>query len=117
MKDIGEYKDFIDDSLTYDDYDDWFGGMTPEQYEKYMERNFQELAELCGETTQIPSFDDYIDSLYIPSPVPRYSEPKCICPKCKQGAMRKRLDLVYITHPPMYEYKCDECEHIEYLFK
>ena len=43
-----------------------------------------------------------------------WSEPKCKCPKCN-GNMRKNIWKVLTSYPVKYEYRCDTCDHVEYL--
>lgn len=46
----------------------------------------------------------------------QYSEPKFACPNCKDGGMCKDLRKILASYPPQYEYKCNKCRHIEYLY-
>lgn len=43
-----------------------------------------------------------------------WSEPKFDCPKCG-GGMCKDNTKVLMSNPPMYEYCCNKCGHVEYL--
>ncbi len=45
----------------------------------------------------------------------KYSKPKYDCPECKNGHMRKNLLIVLTSNPPMFQYECDTCGHIDYL--
>lgn len=45
----------------------------------------------------------------------QYSEPKYDCPKCENGHMRKNLMMVLTSYPPMFQYECDTCGHVDYL--
>lgn len=64
----------------------------------------------------LPTFDEYAaeesNSLFIQ----QWSEPKCQCPECHYP-MRRRNDTILTSFPPMYEYQCIHCQHIEYLTK
>lgn len=53
---------------------------------------------------------DVIDDL-----IKSWSEPKCKCPCCGVGKMRKDMSVVLTTYPPQYKYVCDTCTHVENL--
>jgi len=39
-----------------------------------------------------------------------------ICRNCLEGEMRENPNgLMYTSHPPKYEYKCDKCDFVEIL--
>lgn len=72
-------------------------------------------AFVTGLTTDLPTADEYRE--FIGAPYYYYqrewSEPKYICPKCG-GGMCKHENIVFCSNPPRYEYKCNECDYIEY---
>lgn len=45
----------------------------------------------------------------------QYSEPKYECEKCG-GGMCKDLTKVLATYPAKYEYVCNKCGHVDYLY-
>lgn len=47
--------------------------------------------------------------------IPRYSEPKFDCPKCGGGMCKDNMK-VLASRPPKFEYICDKCGHVEYLY-
>jgi predicted nucleic acid-binding Zn ribbon protein len=45
-----------------------------------------------------------------------WSEPKYLCTECN-GGMCRNEKVVLASYPPMYEYKCNKCGHIEYQYR
>lgn len=45
-----------------------------------------------------------------------WSEPKYLCTKCN-GGMCRNEKVVLASYPPMYEYRCNKCGHIEYQYR
>lgn len=76
--------------------------------------------EVNKEDDNLLTFDDYVKSheiniSAIDELIKQWSEPKCKCPCCGIGALRKNISKVLTTYPVKYEYQCDRCAHIEYL--
>lgn len=46
----------------------------------------------------------------------RYSAPKYLCPKCKQGGMCRNESAVFCSYPPKYQFVCNNCQHIDYQY-
>ena len=44
-----------------------------------------------------------------------WSQPKYQCPKCG-GGMCKNLYITLTTVPAQYEYRCQDCGNVEYLY-
>lgn len=66
-------------------------------------------------TTDLPTADEYRKSIGVPYDYQyEWSEPKYLCPKCEEGGMRRREDVVLASYPPKRLYKCDKCGHIDY---
>ena len=64
----------------------------------------------------LPTFDEYAAGEPYDFFMQQWSEPKCQCPECHYP-MRRRNDMILTSFPPMYEYQCIHCQHIEYLTK
>ena len=64
----------------------------------------------------LPSAEEYQKSLNQFIFDEKWSAPKYLCPKCGEGGMRRREDIVLDSYPPQRLYKCDKCGHIEYQF-
>lgn len=64
----------------------------------------------------LPSAEEYQKSLEQFIPNETWSEPKYLCPKCGEGGMRRREDIVLASYPPQRLYECDKCGHTEYQF-
>lgn len=59
------------------------------------------------ENKDLPTFEEYRDKVtQLPQTL---SEPKFKCPHCG-GNVRKDISVSYMTYPPKYTYKCDNCE-------
>lgn len=67
-------------------------------------------------TEYLPTIEEYKKSIENISDANEWSEPKFKCPKCAIGRMHKNNTIVLTTYPVKYLYKCDNCDHIEYLF-
>lgn len=66
----------------------------------------------------LPTAEEYQASLihrYNASQPKKWSEPKYICPNCKEGSMRRNELEVLASFPPKREYQCDRCGYIDYL--
>lgn len=44
----------------------------------------------------------------------KWSEPKYICPKCKEGGMCRDETMILTSIPPKHQYECNKCHHVEY---
>lgn len=64
----------------------------------------------------LPSAEEYQKSLEQFIFNEAWSEPKYLCPKCGEGGMRRREDIVLASYPPQRLYECDKCGHTEYQF-
>ena len=64
----------------------------------------------------LPSAEEYQKSLEQFSFNKIWSEPKYLCPKCGEGGMRRREDIILASYPPQRLYKCDKCDYTEYQF-
>lgn len=64
----------------------------------------------------LPSAEEYQKSLKQFIFNEAWSEPKYLCPKCGEGGMRRREDIVLASYPPQRLYECDKCGHTEYQF-
>lgn len=64
----------------------------------------------------LPSAEEYQKSLEQFISNETWSEPKYLCPKCGEGGMRRREDIVLASYPPQRLYECDKCGHTEYQF-
>lgn len=64
----------------------------------------------------LPSVEEYQKSLGQFTFNEEWSEPKYLCPKCGEGGMRRREDIVFTSYPPQRLYECDKCGHTEYQF-
>ena len=62
----------------------------------------------------LPTAEEYQKSLEQFVSNKEWSEPKYLCPKCEEGGMRRREDIVLDSYPPKRLYKCDKCGHIDY---
>ena len=62
----------------------------------------------------LPTAEEYQKSLEQFIFNKEWSEPKYLCPKCEEGGMRRREDVVLASYPPKRLYKCDKCGHIDY---
>lgn len=70
----------------------------------------------------LPNKEEYIESREgsaLIHPSIKWSEPKYICPKCKEGGMQKDLltAICLASLPPQYRYtyKCNKCDYTEEL--
>lgn len=77
------------------------------------------LNAVC-ELTKLPSADEYekrdkaaIES-YFEWSSRKFSEPKYLCPKCKEGGMCRDETVVLTTLPPTSRYECNKCHHVAY---
>ena len=62
--------------------------------------------------------EEYVNSLGVFDSIEfcqQYSEPKYDCTECG-GGMCKDLTKVLTSYPPKYEYRCNKCGHIDYLY-
>ena len=46
----------------------------------------------------------------------QWSEPKYQCPECGGGMCRDEATILP-TYPAQYEYKCNQCGHIDYQYR
>lgn len=44
----------------------------------------------------------------------KWSEPKYICPKCKEGGMCKDETMILTSNPPQFRYECMKCHYVDY---
>lgn len=66
-------------------------------------------------TTKLPTKEEFEASITIAMEgLEQYSEPKYLCPECKEGGMRKNLTMVLTTYPIKYLYVCNKCGYVEY---
>lgn len=62
----------------------------------------------------LPTAEEYKKSFGSLDYNEEWSEPKYLCPKCKEGGMRRNEGVVLTSYPPKRLYKCDKCGHIDY---
>ena len=65
----------------------------------------------------LPTAEEYKENIMktvLPSLL-EWSKPKYQCPKCG-GGMCKNMTVTLTTVPAQYEYQCQDCGYIEYLF-
>lgn len=67
---------------------------------------------------KLPTKEEYEKAIPIPlSYEPKqWSEPKYQCTECG-GGMCKNLMVELASIPPMYEYKCNKCGHVDYQYQ
>lgn len=63
----------------------------------------------------LPTEEEYRKAIKVAAWSDEYSEPKYRCHKC-DGGMCKNLTIVLASIPPRYQYKCNQCGHVDYLF-
>lgn len=75
------------------------------------------IKEILGEsgidekTKDLPTLDEYLESLYTEIAEKYYSKPLFKCPKCN-GPVRKDLYKAFVSVPPKRRYECDNCKHV-----
>lgn len=66
-------------------------------------------------TADLPSSDEYRESIGVPLIMEQYSEPKYKCPKCNGGMCRDN-SMILTSMPPQYKYVCNKCGNVEYQY-
>ncbi len=62
------------------------------------------------------SKEEYVKMMdCIMDPEPVWSDPVFECPVCG-GGMCRNNQIVLPTYPPQHKYKCNKCDHIEYMY-
>ena len=67
--------------------------------------------------TKLPTKEEYEKSISISScRIEQWSEPKYQCSEFG-GGMCKNLMVTLTSIPPMYEYSCNKCGHVDYQYQ
>lgn len=80
---------------------------------------YEEMPVLTRET-KLPSAENYnkMDAEYCQSyfdwSIRKWSEPKYICPRCKEGGMCRDETMIFTSIPPKHLYECNKCHYVEY---
>lgn len=79
---------------------------------------FLEPEKKVKEENKLPSLEEYKkeNNINTEDIVKQLSNPKFKCPKCSNGSMYKNKSKVLTSYPVKYEYSCDKCGHVEYLY-
>lgn len=80
---------------------------------------YEEMPAITCEM-KLPSAEEYnrMDAEYSKSyfdlSIRKWSEPKYICPKCKEGGMCRDETIICTSIPPKHRYECNKCHHVDY---
>ena len=80
---------------------------------------YEEMPAMTCEM-KLPSAEEYnrLDAQHAQSyfdwSIKKWSEPKYICPKCKEGGMCRDETIICTSIPPKYRYECNKCHHVDY---
>ena len=68
--------------------------------------------------TKLPTKEEYEKSIItsVSYKIRQWSDPIYQCPKC-DGGMCKNLMVTLTSIPPMYEYSCNKCGHVDYQYQ